>query len=234
LIDYRPVQGLGRIDLPGLAGRHHFCFARYQHPDRLNWGRVRIWNEYQLEPGPGRPPEHCDNFDIVTIVRGGALLRPGSFGDHCFVGAGEAQILTTGSGVSIGLKAVGHAVASFHEIWLSSDERNVEPRCTSQPLPRKDGWHVLASGLDGGEGARLTSAARVHLARMPKRGKLSKALDHAGYAYLVPISGAVRLGDLMMTEGSGAALLGENEITLEAPGGAEVILVECASEPCGG
>jgi redox-sensitive bicupin YhaK (pirin superfamily) len=227
LIDYRPCQGLGRAELPGLVGRHHFCFARYQDPERLDWGRVRIWNEYRLEPGPGRPPEHCDNFDIVTIVRGGILHRPGSFGDMCLAGAGEAQILVTGSGASIGLRAIGQT-ASFHEIWLKADQRGVVPRCGSVPLEPGDGWHLLASGFDGDNGARLTSAARVHLARMPARGRLSKRLlGHSGRAYLVPISGSVRLGDLMMTEGSGAAILGETEIMLEAPGGAEVILVEC-------
>ena len=233
MIDYRPAQGLGSTDLPGLRGRHHFCFARYQHPERLNWGRVRIWNEYQLEPGPGRPSEHCDNFDIVTIVRGGLLQRPGSFGDLCLAGAGEAQILTTGSGALIGLKAVGHAVASFHEIWLTSDERHADPRCSSQPLPLSDGWHVLASGLDRDEGTRLTSAARVHLARLPERGKLDKRIE-SGHAYLVPVSGAVRLGNLLITEGSGAAILGETEISLEAPGGAEVVLVESAPGTVGG
>ena len=233
MIDHRPSQGLGRTEMPGLVGRHHFCFARYQHPDRLEWGRVRIWNEYQLEPGPGRPPEHCDNFDIVTIMRSGVLLRPGSFGDRCLAGAGEAQILTAGSGASIGLRAIGQS-ASFHEIWLRSDTRSADPRCASEPLPHGEGWHLLASGSDRDEGARLTSAARVHLAKMPARGKLRKRLGDAGRAYLVPISGAVRLGGLMMTEGSGAAMLGETDITLEAPGGAEVVLVECGPEPdCG-
>ena len=230
MIDYRPSQGLGRTEMPGLAGRHHFCFARYQHPERLEWGRLRIWNEYELEPGPGRPPEHCDNFDIVTIVRGGILHRPGSFGDLCLAGAGEAQILTTGSGASIGLRAVGQT-ASFHEIWLTSDKRYADPRCASEPLPSGDGWHLLASGFDKDECSRLTSVARVHLARMPERSRLHKRLEHGGRTYLVPISGAVRLGDLMMTEGSGAAIVGEAEITLEAPGGAEVILVECGPEP---
>lgn len=233
MIDYRPVQGLGRTRLPGLAGRHHFCFARYQHPDRLDWGPVRIWNDYRLEPGPGRPPEHCDNFDIVTIVRAGLLQRPGSFGDLCVAAAGEAQILATGRGASIGLRAAGHAVASFHEIWLKSDERFAEPRCTRLTLARGDGWHVLASGFDPDEAPRLTSAVRVHLARMPERGKLDKRIE-GGHAYLVPISGAVRLGDLLMTEGSGAAILGETDISLEAPGGAEVILVESAPSIGGG
>lgn len=219
--------------MPGLVGRHHFCFARYQHPERLEWGRLRIWNEYELEPGPGRPPEHCDNFDIVTIVRGGILHRPGSFGDMCLAGAGEAQILTTGSGASIGLRAVGQ-MASFHEIWLTSDKRYAGPRCASEPLPSGEGWHLLASGFDPDDCSRLTSAARVHLARMPERSRLHKRLEHGSRAYLVPISGAVRLGDLMMTEGSGAAIVGEAEITLEAPGGAEVILVECGPEPGGG
>ncbi len=228
MIDYRPFESLGRTSLPGLDGRHHFCFARYQHPERLEWDRLRIWNQYRLEPGPGRPPAPCENFDIVTIVSGGLLQRPGSFGDLRLVRAGEAQILSTGSGASVGLRAVGHAAVSFHEIWLTSDRRNTAPRCVGLPLPGGDGWHLLASGFDPDRAARLTSAVRIQFGRMPARGKLHKQLRHACHAYLVPISGSVRLGGLPMTEGSGAAIVGESEIVIEAPGGAEVVLVECA------
>jgi hypothetical protein len=233
LIDHRPIESLGRTDLPGLDGRHHFCFARYQHPDRLDWGRLRIWNDYRLEPGPGRPPAPCENFDILTIMRDGVLQRPGSFGDMCIASAGEAQILSTGRGASIGLRAVGQAGASFHEIWLTSDNRFADPQCTNLPLPHGDGWQLLASGFDQDKAARLTSAARLWFVNVPERGKLRKRLRHAGRAYLVPISGSVRLGELLVAEGSGAAILGETEITLEAAGGAQAILVECGSEAGG-
>ena len=208
VIDYRPVQGLGHTELPGLVGRHHFCFARYQHPERLDWGRVRIWNEYQLEPGPGRPAEHCDNFDIVTIMRSGVLLRPGSFGDRCLAGAGEAQILTTGSGASIGLRAVGQDGLVPRDL---ADVRPATPtpRCASEPLPRRDGWHLLASGFDRDDCARLTSSSGSPSPEC-RRGASCANGSARPAAYLVPISGAVRLGDLMMSEGSGSASSGRD------------------------
>jgi redox-sensitive bicupin YhaK (pirin superfamily) len=199
----------------------------------MEWGRLRIWNDYRLEPGPGRPPAPCDNFDIVTIMRGGVLQRPGSFGDMCLAHAGEAQILSTGNGASIGLRAVGHGIASFHEIWLTSDKRSVDPRCTNLPVPHGDAWQLLASGFDQDAAARLTSAVRLWLVNFSEHGELRKPVCHASHAYLVPISGSVRLGELLITKGSGAAILGETEIALEASGGTQAILVECGPEAGG-
>ena len=233
-MELRPFDKLGRTKLPGLDGRHHFCFARYQHPERLQWDRLRIWNDYRLEPGPGRPPEHCDNFDIVTIMRDGALKRPGSFGDSLGIRAGEAQILSTGRGASIGLQAFGGRTAAFHEIWLSSDRRDADPRCTSTDVPSGEEFHLLASGFDEDDAVRLTSASRITVANVPRHRSLRRPLRPACHAYLVPISGSVRLGDLFMTEGSGTAILGETEITVQAQDGAMAILVECGTAAGGG
>ena len=219
--------------MPGLEGRHHFCFARYQHPERLQWDRLRIWNDNRLEPGPGRLPAHCDNFDIVTVMRDGVLTRPGTYGEASVVRAGEVQVLSTGSGVAIGLKALGGRTAAFHEIWLTSDRRDADPRCATTGLPSSEGWHLLASGFDEEDATRLTSAARVTVANVPPDRNLRRELRPECHAYLVPISGSVRLGDLPVTEGSGAAILGETEITLAAKDGAIVILVECGSQPTG-
>lgn len=233
MIEIRPFERLGRTEVPGLEGRHHFCFARYQHPERLQWDRLRIWNDYRLDPGPGRPPAPCDNFDIVTIGRDGFLTRPGTFGESSGTRPGEAQILSTGRGASIGLKARGGRTAAFHEIWLTSDRRNVDPHCTKIAIPSGEGCHLLASGFEQDDAARLTSAARITAANVPPHRSLRWQLRPGCHAYLVPISGSVRLGDLIMSEGSGAAIVGETDITLGARDGAEVILVECGPKPGG-
>ncbi len=226
LIDLRAYEALGRTEVPGLEGRHHFCFARYQHPDRLQWDRLRIWNDCRLEAGASRPPAHCDNFDIVTIVLEGALQRPGRFGRTCQTASGEAQILCAGRASAIGLEAAGGAAVRFHEIWLRSDRRDAAPKCSVVQLPSAAGWNCLASaGGDGRTG--LTSNASVLVANLSPGCPLQRNLAGSTHAYLVPISGSVRLNGQHLAQGSGAAISGEERLSIEADAGqAQAVLVE--------
>src|SRR3546814_12407589 len=38
-----------------LDARHHFSFADYRDPARVNWGRLRVWNDDRIAAGSGFP-----------------------------------------------------------------------------------------------------------------------------------------------------------------------------------
>ncbi|MEO7827773.1 MAG: pirin family protein [Allosphingosinicella sp.] len=226
MIEHRPFASLGNTEVPGLTGRHHFCFARYQHPERLEWDRLRIWNDCVLDAGAGRPPEHCDNFDIVTLVLAGSLHRPGSFGDHCRTGPGFVQILSTGAGSSVGLRADDDGAVSFHEIWLRSDRAYATPRCTTVRIGERDGWQLLGSGVSDEDSVPLTSRCRLLFGRLSPGITLARETAGASHAYLVPVRGSVEVNGETLDQGSGAALAGEERISLRTGGAADIVLVE--------
>src|SRR3546814_15930002 len=44
-----------------LNAKHHFSFANYQDPDRMNWGSLRVWNDDIIAPHTrtaARAPPH--------------------------------------------------------------------------------------------------------------------------------------------------------------------------------
>ena len=54
MIDIRPFDGLAHRDHGWLDTRHHFSFADYHDPERMGWGRIRVWNDDTIAPTPPR------------------------------------------------------------------------------------------------------------------------------------------------------------------------------------
>ena len=45
MIEIRPFDRLGAANHGWLDAKHHFSFADYRDHDRMNWGRLRVWND---------------------------------------------------------------------------------------------------------------------------------------------------------------------------------------------
>ena len=44
MIERRPLRTLGHARRGWLDVKHHFSFANYLDPQRMNWGALRAWN----------------------------------------------------------------------------------------------------------------------------------------------------------------------------------------------
>ena len=83
MIDVRPFADLGSADHGWLNARHHFSFADYHDPARMNWGRLRVWNDDEIAPGTGFDPHPHRDMEIVTYVRAGAITHRDNMGNRC-------------------------------------------------------------------------------------------------------------------------------------------------------
>ena len=93
MIDIRPFKSLGRAHHGWLNARHHFSFAEYQDPQRVNWGRLRVWNDDEIAAGSGFPPHPHHDMEIITYVREGAITHRDNLGNQ---GRTEAGSLVQG------------------------------------------------------------------------------------------------------------------------------------------
>ena len=99
MIDIRPFNTLGHADHGWLNARHHFSFASYHDPDRMAWGRIRVWNDDQIAAKSGFPPHPHRDMEIVTYVRTGAITHQDSMGNKGRTAAGDVQVMSAGTGV---------------------------------------------------------------------------------------------------------------------------------------
>jgi hypothetical protein len=114
------------------------------------------------------------------------------------------------------------------QIWVETDRPGVAPAWGMMPFPkeaREGDFQLLASG-DPDDGALTINAdAKVLGATLAGGKSLSYHADPARHLYLVP-SAKVRINGVEANARDGVAITGEERITIEAEGDAELVLVD--------
>src|SRR3546814_4141877 len=93
MIELRPFESLGGENHGWLNAKHHFSFANYQDPDRMNWGSLRVWNDDIIAPHTGFPPHPHRDMEIITYVREGAISHEDSLGNKGRTESGDVQVM---------------------------------------------------------------------------------------------------------------------------------------------
>lgn len=230
MIEIRSANALGTTQNDWLEARHHFCFARYQHPDRMNWGRLRVLNHNILAPAAAPVPHPHDNMEMISYVRRGMIEHSGSFGRNHRTPAGEVQLISAGTGITHADCNPGKRPAEYLDIWILPDTPGGEPRRQTAKLPRnsKPGELItIASGFpDDQDGMTLRASARVMAAVLPVGSSVSYSPRPGRRIYATCVAGRVEIGSMRLDAGDGAAIMGEAMISASAIKSAEIILID--------
>lgn len=235
MIDIRPFDTLGGANHGWLNARHHFSFAEYHDPARMNWGKLRVWNDDEIAPGTGFDPHPHRDMEIVTYIREGAITHRDSMGNVGRTEAGDVQIMSAGTGVVHSEYNLEAVPTRLFQIWIFPDRRGAKPNWGTRTFPkaaREAGFEVLASGRPGDveSGALPLNANAAVMAATLKAGQtLRHALAPGRTAYLVPATGSIEVNGVAVSTRDGAAIVDEAEIVVTAREDAEVVLVEAAA-----
>jgi quercetin 2,3-dioxygenase len=228
MIDIRPFDSLGHADHGWLDAHHHFSFASYHDPDRMGWGRIRVWNDDRIAGKSGFPPHPHRDMEIITYVRTGAITHQDSMGNKGRTAAGDVQVMSAGTGVVHAEYNLEDEDTSLFQIWVETDRPSAQPAWGAMPFPkesREGSFQLLASG-DSDDGALTINAdARVLGATVKSGESIAYEADPARHVYLVA-SGKVRVNGEAANPRDGIAITGERDVTIEADEDAELVLVD--------
>jgi redox-sensitive bicupin YhaK (pirin superfamily) len=129
MIDIRPFGSLGGADHGWLKARHHFSFAHYNDPARMNWGRLRVWNDDEIAAGTGFDAHPHRDMEIITYVREGAITHKDNMGNQGRTEAGDVQIMSAGTGVVHAEYNLESTTTKIFQIWIVPDRRGAKPNC---------------------------------------------------------------------------------------------------------
>lgn len=232
MIELRPFASLGAADHGWLDAHHHFSFASYHDPDRVNWGRLRVWNDDTIAPKSGFPAHPHRDMEIVTYVRTGAITHRDSLGNQGRTEAGDVQVMSAGTGIEHAEYNLEDEETTLFQIWIMPDRRGGEPSWGARPFPRdaREGQFVtLASGLaEDADVLPIRADARVLGATVKAGESVTYATQADRHAYLVPATGKVRVGEVEAAARDGVAITGVDTITVTAIEDAELVLVDAA------
>jgi quercetin 2,3-dioxygenase len=230
MTELRPFAELGAADHGWLNAHHHFSFASYQDPARMNWGSIRVWNDDVIAPGTGFAPHGHEDMEIITYVRSGAITHKDSLGNEGRTEAGDVQVMSAGSGVRHSEFNHEAVPTTIFQIWIIPRETGGAPFWGARPFPkdaRSGEWAVLASGFEDDQALPIRADARVLGATLAKGGVLTHDVAEGRHAYLVPATGAVSVDGVLVNARDGVAL-GEGAHRIEASEEAELVLVDAA------
>ena len=232
MIERRPFESLGGADHGWLKAKHHFSFASYHDPSRMNWGPIRVWNDDEIAPRSGFPPHPHADMEIITYVRTGAITHQDSMGNKGRTGAGDVQVMSAGTGVRHAEYNLEDETTTLFQIWIMPSKRGVQPQWGAKPFPKDDRagrFAILASGVAGDEDALpIQTEARVLGATIAAGESVTYGLGAGRHAYLVPARGAIEVNGVRLDARDGAAIKDEPVLTIKALEEAEVVMVDAA------
>jgi hypothetical protein len=232
MIEVRPFDSLGGADHGWLKAKHHFSFASYYDPNRMSWGNLRVWNDDEIASNSGFPPHPHSDMEIITYVRDGAITHEDSLGNKGRTEAGDVQVMSAGTGIRHAEYNIEPETTRIFQIWIEPTRRGEKPSWGAKPFPkgeRAGQFVVLASGFDDDKDALpIRTDARVVGATLKAGESATYPLGAARRGYLVPAKGVVEINGVRLNARDGAAITGEDALTVTAVNDAEIVLVDAA------
>ena len=232
MIEVRKFETLGGANHGWLNAKHHFSFADYYDPERTQWGKLRVWNDDEIQPKSGFPPHPHSNMEIITYVREGAISHRDNLGNEGRTEAGDVQVMSAGSGIAHAEYNMEDEVTRIFQIWIMPDQAGGQPQWGAKPFPkgeRAGRFIVLASGIEGdGDALPIRANARVAGATVKAGETAVYPLGKDRKAYLVPATGRVEIDGQAVNARDGAAIDDMDEVRVTAIEDSEVVLVDVA------
>jgi len=232
MIELRPFDSLGTANHGWLNAKHHFAFASYYDPKRMNHGSLRVWNDDEIAPNSGFPPHPHANMEIITFVREGAITHQDSLGNKGRTEAGDVQVMSAGSGIRHAEYNLEPVTTRIFQIWIEPTQEGGQPCWGAKPFPKGDRsgkFVTLASGIKGDADALpIRADARVVAATVKAGESVSYALGAGRNGYLVPATGAIEVNGVRANARDGVAISDESNVTITALADSELVLVDAA------
>ena len=232
MIDVRPFAGLGNANHGWLNARHHFSFAGYHDSQRMNWGRLRVWNDDEIAPHSGFATHPHHDMEIITYVRQGAITHKDSLGNQGRTEAGDVQVMSAGTGIAHSEFNLEDTTTRLFQIWIEPDQTGLPPSWGARPFPRGEragGFVILASGhAEDQDALPIRANARLAATTLQAGQSTRYTLDKAHKAYLVAASGSFEINGIKANARDGVAVSELEVLHITALEDSELVLVEVA------
>jgi len=232
MIEVRPFEQLGGAHHGWLNARHHFSFAGYHDPERMNWGQLRVWNDDEIAPHSGFPPHPHHDMEIITYVRQGAITHKDNLGNQGRTEAGDVQVMSAGTGIAHSEYNLEDDTAKIFQIWITPDQFDSPPSWGAKPFPkgeRAGQFVTLASGSpDDQDALHIRVDARLVAATLKAGQSAEYRLARDRKAYLVGASGAFEVNGVAAKARDGVAVRDVETVRVTAIEDSEIVLVDVA------
>ena len=232
MITIRPSKQRGGGDYGWLNTRHSFSFDTYHDPKFMGFRSLRVINEDIVQPGHGFPMHPHRDMEIITYILEGALEHKDSLGTGSVIRPGDGQRMSAGKGIRHSEKNPSQTnPAHLLQIWILPERPGLEPSYEQKTFPaeEKRGKLRLIAAPSGQDGlVSIHQDAKLYVSLLEPGQEVSHQLGKGRHAWLQIAKGAVELNGNSLTQGDGAAISNEQELTVKGRESAEILLFDLA------
>ena len=210
--------------------RWHFSFDRYNDPEQMGVGPLRVFNDDRIVAGAEWPMHPHQDIESLTYVVGGSFLHADSLGNDGRLEPGAAQVMTFSHRGDQHSEKNGSPdePMRFIQFWILPATRGLETSVQQRQYSledRTDRW-LQIMGPAGTEGLDLAQDARALVAHLTDAGRLEHVFADGRGGYLYVIDGRLALNGDSVRTGDAAKITGAVDLTLETDVAAELILID--------
>jgi redox-sensitive bicupin YhaK (pirin superfamily) len=232
MIIRRPAAERGQTRTGWLDGRHTFSFNRYYDPRWAGFRDLLVINEDRVAPGSGFPPHSHSDMEIITVVIEGALEHRDSSGGHGVIRPGEVQKMSAGTGVTHSeMNPSTDEPVHLLQIWIQPERRGIEPYYEQKAFPeeeRRGRLRLIASREPRDGAVTIHQDAEVFSAVLAAGEEVTHEIRAGRSAWVQVVKGSLKINDTELSAGDGAAVTGEERLTLSANEPSEFLLFDLA------
>jgi redox-sensitive bicupin YhaK (pirin superfamily) len=227
MITIRPSNERGHFDHGWLDTYHTFSFADYHDPGQMGFRTLRVINDDKVAPGMGFGRHPHRDMEIITYVLDGSLEHRDSMGNGSVIRPGDVQRMSAGTGVLHSERNPSDS-EGLHllQIWILPEQHGIRPGYEQKNFSveeRKGTLRLVASPT--GEDGAVTIHQDVRLYAGILDGEtVTHAFGKDRHGWLHVAKGTAELNGRPLTAGDGAAISGEDAVTVSGHG--EVLLFD--------
>lgn len=214
-----------------LNAYHSFSFASWFHPDRVQFGMLRVLNDDTIAAGMGFGTHPHDNMEIITIPLEGDLAHKDSMGNSSIIKSGDIQVMSAGTGIQHSeFNPNAEQQTKLFQIWLFPKYRNVTPRyqqITLDSSAQKNNFDQILSPNPDDAGVWIHQDAWFYLSDFETNFTKKLALKQEGNGfYILTIEGEIEVNGQKLEKRDALGLWETSEIEIKANTASKFLVME--------
>jgi redox-sensitive bicupin YhaK (pirin superfamily) len=230
MITIRKAEERGHFDFGWLNTYHSFSFGEYYDPKHTRFRTLRVINEDFVQAGHGFPTHGHRDMEIVTYILQGALEHRDSMGTGSVIRRGDAQRMSAGTGVTHSeTNPSRDEPVHLLQIWIFPSEQDLHPEYEQKKFSddeKRNKLRLIVSPAGSDGSVKIHQDAKIFASLLGDRQEVVHSLDNGRSAWIQVAAGSVRLNDVVLKQGDGAAVSQESDLRITAEGPAEVLLFD--------
>lgn len=228
---YHAAHSRGMADFEWLKSKHTFSFGHYYHPERMNFGVLRVLNDDFVAANQGFDTHPHRDMEIISIPLSGALAHRDSMGNGSVICDGEVQVMSAGTGITHSeMNHHADEAVQFLQIWVLPRQKNVAPRYQQKNILNEqkiNDFQQIVSPNPDDEGVWIHQDAWFSLAKFRHHHQQNYVVKREGNGvYAFVIRGQAKIAGVQLGERDGLGLSEVAQFEVQAIGDADILLMD--------